>query len=230
MDPIAHHIQQLGYHTYRITLRGHERSTEDTFRSSAWEHDLESALHDVTSKHPHLPLHIIGYSLGGLLTTRVIDQASKVTPASVILLAPALSLRAFPQVGYVLTLFPQQVWSIPNIAPRYYRRFARTPVFWYQNTFELYSKTRTLSSRTRLSKIPTLVIANPRDELVSFVGLRSWLRDNSLEESWRIEPIRPKPKNPFIPEHVIIDENSLGNSEWNNLQTLMKEFLFSTHR
>lgn len=225
MHDIVQLLADLGYHTYRLSLRGHERSESETFPASAWINDVLNACSLVRTRFPETPVYILGYSLGGLLATHAIDAHSTCNPASMILIAPALSLRSFVQSGYLLSPFPQLSISVPNIAPSLYRRFAETPLFWYQNLFEIYSRTRTLQSAARLRTIPTLIFANPRDELVSLHGLRSWIHDNSLEPGWSIDVVRPTSRNPFMPEHVMIDPQSLGKYEWNNLSESIRSFL-----
>jgi hypothetical protein len=142
-----------------------------------------------------------------------------------IFIAPALSLRAPAQSAYLLQILPPLTISVPNIAPPYYRRFARTPLFWYRNTISLYSETRTLHSTPRLQSIPTLIIANPRDELVSLSGLREWVSDNSLVPRWQIEAVRPVRRDPFVPEHLLVDQSSFGADEWQRFKKLVEQFV-----
>jgi len=204
----------MGYHTYRLTLGGHEHQGTDLFTETLWEEQLASAYAFVRAKTNSAPIFFLGYSLGGLLVTRVLDTHPEINPAGVVLMAPALSLRLLPQSGYLLTFLPAINISTPNLAPPHYRRFPFTPLFWYRNTLNLYQSTRTLKSRMRLAKVPTLILANPRDELVSLSGIEGWLKDNQLSSSWQIRAIRPAPAAPNIPGHVMIDERSLGSAEW----------------
>ena len=225
LDPLADEIGALGYNTYRITLHGHEIHGGEAFSEVAWEDDLLRAYHTVERQPGSTPIYLLGYSLGGLLVTRVLDSHPELTPHGVILLAPALSLRLLPQSGYLLTLFPPTTLSVPNVAPPRYRRFANTPLFWYRNIFSLYSATRILGNPQRLASVPTVIVANPRDELVSLTGLHEWLRDNQLAATWRLSTIRPAAISPTTPEHLIIDQHSLGFTEWENLLASIKQFL-----
>lgn len=217
LDSLAEALFSQGHSVYRLALTGHEREGDELFSESAWERDIIDAYTRVHTRHPATPITLLGYSLGGLLITRVLDTHPEIRPARVVLLAPALSLRPLPQAGYALFLLPPLSWSVPNIAPPRYRRFAYTPLFWYRNTFKLYAATRELENSARLRQIPTLVIANPRDELVSLSGIQGWLESNQLAESWKVELVRPATHNPSIPDHVIIDEPSLGAAEWERM-------------
>lgn len=225
MDPLASYINSLGYHTHRITLQGHNQPHAQVFGADAWESDVVHAYRDMRARYPSLPIHILGYSLGGILATRVVDLHPEIAPHSMILLAPALSLRVLVQTGQLVNLLPSLGVAVPNIAPRYYRRFARTPLFWYQNTFTLYSSTREISTTSRLHTTPTLVFANPADELVSYSGLQRWIHDNGLSRSWKTQPLRPESHDPFSPGHLVIDRRSLGVRRWEELQHAVREFL-----
>jgi predicted alpha/beta-fold hydrolase len=230
MHDIAGLLNGLGYHTYRLSLRGHEQFSSEAFPAASWIDDMHSACSIVKARFPNAPVYILGYSLGGLVATHAVDSQGTCEPASMILIAPALSLRNFVQSGYLLSVFPQLTISAPNVAPSLYRRFARTPLFWYQNLFSLYSETRVLQSQSRLRTIPTLIFANPRDELVSLDGLADWIHDNSLEPSWTIDVVRPNALNPFTPEHVMIDPESLGDKQWQHVSESIRNFLYTPHR
>ena len=162
----------------------------------------------------NLPIVIVGYSLGGLVATYSLDRHPDFTPNKMVLIAPALSLRLLPQIGYLLNILPPLSVGIPNLAPPHYRRFAYTPLFWYRNTLELYSNTRTANDSEALRRVPTTIIANPRDELVSFCGLNEWIADMGIGNSWRIEKIEPDRVDHSIPQHVLIDQSSLGAHGW----------------
>jgi len=225
MEPISLHLASLGFHTYRVTLRGHREAGAAPFDAAAWEADLVEAYREMRVRYPDLPIHFLGYSLGGLLAARVTDHYPEVQPTRIILIAPALSLRLLVQTSFALTLLPPLTSTIPNIAPRYYRRFARTPLFWYQNTLSLYSLTRTIATNSRLRNTPTLVFANPVDELVSYSGLVNWIGDNELTPSWRTITVRPQPKDPFTPAHLMIDQRSLGALKWKEFQRHLADFM-----
>lgn len=228
LEPLASEFRAMGYHSYRLTLAGHEHEGGPVFDQSVWENQLVRAYHSLRAQTGSLPVYLFGYSLGGLLVTQVLDSHPEIQPAGVILLAPALSLRLLPQSAYLLTILPPISLSVPNVAPPLYRRFASTPLFWYRNTINLYKETRALQQSARLSAIPTLIIANPRDELVSFTGLESWLKDNQLSDHWVLEAIRPASIDPQIPGHVVIDSRSLENTEWQRLLRVIRKVVVGT--
>jgi esterase/lipase len=221
LDALAQALTAIGFHSYRITLSGHEREGVSAFTPEVWERDVIQAYNEARQRYPTLPTFMIGYSLGGLLVTRVLDTHTDIKPAGVILIAPALSLRTLPRLGYILTFLPPVSWRVSNIAPTAYRRFAQTPLFWYRNTLEIYSLTQNLTNPSHLRSIPTTILANPNDELVSFCGLTEWLKQNGMVTAWQLQRVKPTPTTPEIPEHLMIDENSLGALEWRKMLELL---------
>jgi hypothetical protein len=70
-----------------------------------------------------------------------------------------------------------------------------------------------------------MIIANPRDELVSLSGLSEWIEENGLAPAWKVQATRPVRRDPFMPEHLMVDEGSFGKREWHTFQTLTEDFL-----
>jgi esterase/lipase len=225
MEPLGEYLRSLGFNTYRVVLTGHSTPHDTSFPASSWVDDIRNAYTSLELANRALPIHIAAFSLGGLVTTRALDIFPELKPKSILFIAPALSLRALVQSAYLLHVLPPLTLGVPNIAPPYYRRFPHTPLFWYRNTIELYAQTRSLASHERLQSIPTLIIANPRDELVSLSGLTEWIKDNRLAPAWRLEVVRPARREPFMPEHLLVDRGSFGESEWQRFTVRTGEFL-----
>jgi hypothetical protein len=146
-----------------------------------------------------------------------------------LLFAPGLSFRPLVQTGYILELLPRLAIGVPNFAPTNYKRFQNTPLFWYQNTLDLYSQTRDLKSADHLRSTPTIIFLNSTDELVSLPGVEAWISRNQLSESWHVIPVHRKPLAPFMAEHIVIDEQSLGHEEWEKVKETIQSFLSIEH-
>jgi hypothetical protein len=69
------------------------------------------------------------------------------------------------------------------------------------------------------------VILNPKDELVSPGGVRDWIAARQLQPAWGVQEINPKPSERTIPEHLMVDEHSLGATEWRTLLSDIRSFL-----
>lgn len=227
MDSLQAYLGELGFHSYRITLEGHYVSNDQTFEALQWEQDVRMGIREATTRYPTLPLYLLGYSLGGLLVTDVLEQDAAIHPAKVVLLAPALSLHTFIEPVRLFTIIPFGTLRTMNFAPRGYRRFPNTPFFWYANTAEIYESTSERRADARLKSIPTLIVVSPDDELISPSGLEEWVEQNDLRPMWRIEMVAPEPLDSRLHRHLIIDQNSLGDAEWTRMKVLLRDFLVS---
>ena len=72
---------------------------------------------------------------------------------------------------------------------------------------------------------PTLIMIDPKDELVSEKGLRAMIEKNQLSE-WKIFKIQkqdPQLKSNY--HHLIIDEASVGVDEWTIIKNNIREHL-----
>lgn len=229
LDPLCHLLSEQGFVVYRPVLEGHVDKTTRDFPASIWSTDVVTSVHLIHRKYPALPFHIVGYSLGGLLATIAASNvAPPERPISMVLLAPALSLRALPALAGWLNLAPRSTVEVPNLAPQVYRRFATTPLFWYANTLELYEKRDEAINFDALKGIPTLTIINERDELISSTGIGHWISKHDLSATWRTYEVHPHPASRVFAEHLIVDERSLGPEAWKEMFRTMVNFL-KTH-
>lgn len=226
LDPLCGFLASRGYHSYRMTLKGHNEPVTNAFDVADWQRELVTSYTTARARFPGLPVYVLGFSIGGLLLTNMFDtNPSLPTPHGMILLAPAISLNTLIDVSTALQIPPPLTWSIPNLAPRAYRRYELTPLFWYSNALALYTTMDSIKNEARLKQIPTLIVLNPKDELVSEGGTRRWVEEHHLAPEWRIETIHPDTPERFLKEHVILDRKSLGAAEWKKLQLMIGEFL-----
>lgn len=225
MDFLASFFRALGYHTLRLALAGHDTPTSEPFTPSTWPDEITTAFQTMRTRYPSLPTLYLGYSMSGLAAIQAIDNDPTFSPHRMILIAPALSLRAIIESALILRWFPPITLSVRNLAPQAYRRYPRTPLFWYQNVAEMYAETRVLKNSARARSIPTLLFANSRDELVSLEGLRSWITANDLSESWKLRVIRPQTPDPRLAEHLLIDKRALGAESWDSMEREIKDFI-----
>jgi len=226
MDPFCEFLAELGLHSYRITLTGHNEPNKEIFDETVWTNDVARAYQEVRADFPNLPTYVVGYSLGGLLATHVIDELeNNARPNAVVLLAPALSLRTPLAVLAYVGFPPALSWSVPNIAPEPYRRYPITPLFWYSTTLTLNEETQTLQHAQDLKGIPTLIAINPADELISESGTEEWITRNNLAPEWKTFVVHKGAEGQHIPEHVIVDERSVGPTEWSRMKFVIGEFI-----
>lgn len=225
MDFLADFFRSEGYHTMRLALTGHDIPATEPFPSSTWVEQIVSSFHETRKQYPELPVLYLGYSMSGLAAVRALDADPSFSPQRMILIAPALSLRTIVESASILRWFPPTTFAVRNLAPRAYRRYERTPLFWYRNVAEMYGQTTTLENGQRAGAIPTLIFANPRDELVSLDGLRSWISDNQLTDRWKLSILRPETPDPTLAEHLLIDQHALGTEGWRTMEKEIRDFI-----
>ncbi len=225
MDFLAEFLRSEGYHTLRLALAGHDTPKADTCPSSTWVQQIVSSFHETRKGYPALPVLYLGYSMSGLAAVRALDIDPSFSPKRMILIAPALSLRTIVESASILRWFPATTFAVKNLAPRAYRRYERTPLFWYRNVAEMYQQTSVLQNPQRVGTVPALIFANPRDELVSLEGLRSWISDNQLTDRWKLSIIRPETSDPTLAGHLLIDQRAIGIESWRTMEHEIQDFI-----
>lgn len=229
MDFLCTSLNGAGFDTYRISLTGHHTAHEGSFPASQWMDDFAEGYRTAHASDPEMPIYIVAFSVGALLATHFIDSNPDLTPSPrrMVFLAPALSLRFLPRSAYILRWFGPLNFRFPNRAPSDYRRFRLTPLFWYENLIDVYEETRTLTQSDKLRPIPTLLLMSRQDELISFSGLTSWIKENELN-TWKIGELHPRPLGSDLYEHLVIDERSLGIDQWREMVNTITVFLADT--
>jgi hypothetical protein len=75
----------------------------------------------------------------------------------------------------------------------------------------------------RGDETPTLVLVDPKDELLSYRTLMNIADDTP---AWRVERVSAAGSTLKRPvHHLIVDEPSLGSAEWRRMLALMEDFL-----
>ncbi len=230
MDSIARTLNEEGFDVLRASLSGHRGDLEQFKHVSRdrWLHDLHDAYCEArrAADRRGLPLNFVGYSLGALVN---LDLMNNVPEAGVrydrmVLLAPAAALNWTSQLVRALNAFGED-FLVPSASNATYRASCEgTSMAAYNALFD--SLRATQESGLGKSKAPTLVLIDPKDELVSGPGLAELIEFNALNE-WRLEQVsnRGATLERGAYHHLIIDEPSVGSEEWKRIQTLIRKHL-----
>ncbi len=164
------------------------------------------------------PIYFVGYSLGGLLGCNMVLSYRTPVFERMFLFAPAIAThRVRVPFFRLLYLFPGIV--IPSLSPKNYRANRGTPVAAYLSLLEA---VRGFKARLNSSlNIPSVVVIDRDDELVSYQKIKSLVKNHQLTQ-WLVHKIKRNPhrlKYPF--HHLIIDQSSAGDSEWVAICELM---------
>jgi alpha-beta hydrolase superfamily lysophospholipase len=158
------------------------------------------------------PLHLVGYSLGGLIGCDLFASAADVHFDRMALLAPALQIRG---LSYVLAPFTGAGRVIiPSFAPATYRANRGTSLAAYA---ALYQAAAHLAHNAGPKiNVPTLVFLDAEDELVAYAGTARLLARAGLT-NWRLARVQKDNTAQQRYHHLLIDAPSLGQEAWARL-------------
>lgn len=239
MDPLARALTQQGIRVLRVTLHGHGCSNLHDFQhvdAEDWFYDiLRAYCIAATYAWQHaLPLHYVGYSLGGSLVVEVLHRqwAEPLRFDAMVLFAPGIALRSGPAT---LARFVPVLMHLPwirRLAPRSknlpdYACHLGTPLQAYYARRQATQVLRRRGLRG-LDHIPTMIFLDPDDELISWRDTQALLREAGLQH-WSLRPVRKSPGHlPAAPHHLLIDERVVGLEQWQTLSTQMCRHLIET--
>ena len=230
MEPIIKQMTEAGIDCLNLSLRGHgpnysalNNAESDEARMAAfksvtyplWKTEAYQAYQRVERKsNLHgCPLFFVGFSMGGLLGVDLLSSHSEVTFDKMVLFAPALKMHARNMLLKILSPFPRIV--IPSVAHKSYLTNDGTPMAAYNALFDMYQHLE--NNLDRKINIPTVVFIDPQDELISFSGLQSLVRNQNLDQ-WEIHSVeKDKTATRIKMHHLIIDEASVGEKTWQEI-------------
>ncbi len=205
-----------------LALTGHKISTDRISRirdlknihAQDWINDVVEQLRLNKNQSIHF-----GYSLGGALLLNVYSIHPELKPDKLILFAPALSFRAWTHSWKVLKPFGGLV--IPSMQGRKHRVNKGVPVQAYKVLFRL---SKSLHENYELLKdIPTLVLINQGDELVSPSGIRNIVKEHRLH-NWEIVELS-KSSLKRGKRHQIVSKECFTGNNWRVVKEKCQSFL-----
>jgi hypothetical protein len=232
MDAIAVLLSEAGWLVTRAALAGHGGNGA-VYRSVTRGRFLDD-LHGPTCRvvarareaskaGGPLPAVFVGFSLGALVTQDLINGPAFTRPpfAAQVLLAPAIAVKPFTHVVRALTFLP---WlSLPSLSLESHRAARGTTLAAYAALFD--SRAALLHTPMDRSRIPTLVLVHPDDELVSLPGTRELIAEKGLM-TWEIETVdKAGHAQPRTVNHLIIDPGSFSAREWTRVSKRLLRFL-----
>ncbi len=221
MNEIIDLLSMNGYHCARISLYSPDIDNHSTPEriAEAWESSYKEAFDRSKELWPNLSTFAVGYSLGALVTLRVLSQTGSTPIEKMVLIAPPVRLTRIARlVRYFLPLGRFGL-ILPSAAPRSVRARWGTPVAEFGALLKLIDGVQDLTANLAFNDLPTLVLTSKKDELVSNPGLRSWIKDNELDK-WSMVQIKKDPPSRRSYAHLMVTQNSLGPKNWSTLTRL----------
>lgn len=228
MLPLIKWFNGNGSEVWLVCLTGHRDTAMDpaAITTQVWKEEMLTGYREArkTADLHKVPLYFLGYSLGALLgQTMLVLPAKKAPFDKQVLLAPAVALR---RRVVLLRLFCAvgRPASLPSLTPEAYRVNAMLPLQAYRVLFGEEAKLQSVAN-SQLN-LPTLVILDPKDELISASKLRQWIHRSALS-NYRVVYLNDSltgRQTRF--HHLLVDEQTMGKENWALATAEMKQFLF----
>lgn len=226
MGDIVKALHAQGYAVVRAVLSGHDGDLEKFKKADreTWRNDMFGAYctaRALASKE-NLPLHFFGYSLGTLINADLLESEPDlgVRYDRMVYLAPALSVKTTSYLVKALGIFGDD-FLVPSVAdPAYRASCDGTPMAAYNALFDSVDRMEGKSFE-RSREIPTLVLMDPSDEMVSWKGLRELAEHKKLP--WTFVPVSnygATMKSTY--HHMIASEEAVGAHVWEKMMDAVR--------
>jgi hypothetical protein len=193
--------------------------------TTVWEADMLKgyALARSLADEQNVPLYFLGFSLGALVSQYLLSlRIENIQFDKQIFLAPATAIK-IPRILKSCIPFLGDNLKIPSYTPKKYRLNEWLPAKIYKQM--MYWERTILKKDGDHLNIPTLIIIDPKDELISYATIRKQIarfrltnyQCITLESSLRARSTRY--------HHLIIDEATMGKNNWAVVTNKLIEFL-----
>lgn len=228
MEPLIHWLAALGSVVYLVQLSGHYEKglSIQEVTSSTWQQEMMEGytIAQQAAQAHKIPLYFLGYSLGALLGQSMIALSKEGNCFNKqILFAPAIAIRTR---SYLIKLlfFLEERTTLPSYTPADYRANERLPLSIYQLLFA--EEKKLIEAKFQGLNIPTLIIIDPRDELISYKKLQLFIKKFRLT-NYKVVVLNDNRKDRDKSyHHLIINEKTMGAVNWRRTAIAMQQFLF----
>lgn len=216
--PLRDEFSKLGWDVSFLTLPCHGINRKEA-------RDFKSAFKCFDQSMKELsqnPYSVIAFSHGALYLQLWLEKNPKARPNSQVLLAPALFIHRFEKIERTMSLLPS-FFLIKSFAPKAFRRYQTLSVREYRILLE---GIRTFQKHRAGLSIPSLVMIDPKDELVDAEALEDCtaLKDKVVYEKWSREYL----KRGIGRHHILFHPDYFEKAEWQKFTNRIQEFL-TTH-
>lgn len=226
MDDLVRTLTSRGLDVLRAGFSGHcgDRQEFLDLTTERLKQDALSFYGEASNRAAELkkPLYLVAYSFSATVYELLRDRTSFDRR---IFFAPALATHWWYPVARLLGFLPSW-FPMPSVVPPEYRANAATGSASIRVIAEFLTEWES-SSRAVPSapEPPTLVFIHPGDELVSRSGVERMVADRGLK-TWSVVPVENSgATHPRPQAHRIIDEVSVGKTQWIALCERMNAFL-----
>lgn len=211
-------LRAAGATIVSLSFRGHalsDRGTEAwaSVSAEAWFGDWSEGVRAAQARAKDVPLTFLGFSLGCIVHLAAL--AASGTPSAFarqVLLAPPIHVRPTVRCVRLFRAFGRH-FRLPSFTPKAIRAQNGTTVGAYEALFAVQQQLQSCQNTDAL-RVPTLLVLDPRDELVSYGRVLRWVMEHQLVPPWQVLAIREGQPAPSGLHHDMIDERSLGPRDY----------------
>lgn len=215
-------FNRKGFSVYRVCLDGHRKN--QNFKNTSdnkWKKEMSLSLKVLKDKADNIPMYFFGYSLSCLVLLNNLKKDSKLQAA--IFLAPPLRIKPIVNALTFLSNYLPAL-SFKSLGPLDDAAQLKTHTNLYKSFRKNYNDLNKITDPLTIN-IPTLILVNKKDEVVSTKGIKSFIERKKLS-NWTIEAL---PGNaPYkAPYHFIFSKKYLDDLSWNALSKRIENFINS---
>jgi esterase/lipase len=226
MSEVIALLTQLGARVFVVKLSGHHEGGHSLSEVELkhWETEFLETYHHAQrfAEERNAPLHFVGYSMGCLLA-QYMGLRRSIKFDKKVFLAPATNLSMASKLLSWLFFLPPRI-TLPSFTPRHIRANAKLPIKLYMLMFEMEGIVR--DNRYQNLNTPTLIVADPKDELISFDQISRDKGQFQLSEFQILTLDSNLNGRDTRYHHLILTEANTGSVNWNLMKKKIGEFLF----
>lgn len=208
-QPLKNVLLQRGYSSLLIALPGHsdDRQHARTFSQAfkIFSHNMQ-----VVTSEQYL---VIAFSTGALYLQLWMRENPHLKPMAQVLLAPAFFIRRHHLISGMSKLLPS-FFFIKSGSPKLLRRYSGLFVWEYRVLMEAISSFQSMAS----FEIPTLMLVDPKDELVDAARLARYSSQVQFQLMERKYLWRPGH------HHIIFHPDYFQDGDWEKMLGLIQRF------
>jgi alpha-beta hydrolase superfamily lysophospholipase len=216
--PLRDYFMTLGHECHLLTLPGHGNDRKEA-------QDFKTAFRFFDQRMKELikePYAVIAFSQGALYFQLWLEKNVSPKPLAQILLAPALYIRYQDTIETFSRWLPAS-FLIKSQTPKKLRRYFTLYIWEYRSLVTALKKYQSLD---RWFRLPTLILVDPKDELVDVVRLKQKTLETH-DSSFKFVSFSRvfKRRKAIGQHHVIFHPDFFGPDEWNQILKEIENFL-----
>jgi hypothetical protein len=209
--PLKAALEEQGFNCQQIILPGHGDKREETRDS----HEAMRIFDERMKAAINGPYAVVAFSQGALYLQLWMEQTSAPLPSFQLLLAPALYIKNFRYLKFIMNGLPK-FFIIISQMPKLLRRYNYLHIWEYRNLFQ---KAHIYGIKPPKFAIPTQILVDEKDELVDARRLKTSFPE--VVELMHRPYLRGKKPGKY---HILFHPEFFTPDGWDSLIKKMKDF------